>query len=88
MMRTSTLIGCALPRRSIDTLLQHAEQLDLDLRRQLADFVEEERGLLAASKRPICRDSAPVYAPRSRPNSSLSMSALGMAAQLTRIIGR
>ncbi len=29
---------------------------------------------LAASNRPICRDSAPVYAPFSRPNSSLSMS--------------
>jgi hypothetical protein len=39
-----------------------------------------------SSKRPICRDSAPVYAPRSRPNSSLSMSAVGIAAQFTRTI--
>ena len=69
-------------------LLEHAQELDLDLQRQVADLVEEQRRPSAASKRPICRESAPVYAPRSRPNSSLSIRAVGMAAQLTRTIGR
>ena len=42
----------------------------------------------ASSNRPICRARAPVNAPFSRPKSSLSMSVAGMAAQLTRTIGR
>ena len=39
-------------------------------------------------ERPTCRASAPVKAPFSWPNSSLSMSVAGMAAQLTRTIAR
>ena len=42
----------------------------------------------ATSKRPIWRISAPVNAPFSRPNSSLSTSAAGSAAQLTLTITR
>ena len=44
--------------------------------------------LSASSKRPTCRASAPVNAPFSRPNNSLSISVDGIAAQLTRTIGR
>ena len=43
---------------------------------------------LASSKRPACVACAPVKAPRSRPNSSLSISAAGSAAQLTTTNGR
>ena len=65
-------------------LLEHAQQLDLDVERQVADLVEKNRRVSASSKRPICLASAPVNAPFSRPNSSLSMSVLGIAAQLMR----
>ena len=46
MMRTSTLIGLRAPQAFDDALLEHAEQLDLDFHRQIADLVEEERGLV------------------------------------------
>src|SRR6266511_4322235 len=42
----------------------------------------------ATSNRPLCRARAPVYAPRSRPNSSASIRLGGRAAQLTFIITR
>ena len=87
MMRTSTLIGCVPPSRSNSSLLQDAQQLGLHVQRQLADFVEEQR---ADCGRPrsgrFAAPTAPVNAPRSWPNSSLSISVLGIAAQLTRII--
>ena len=44
--------------------------------------------MFASSKRPTCRASASVNAPFSRPNSSLSISVDGIAAQFTRTIGR
>ena len=46
MMRTSTLIGLRAPQAFDHALLQHAEQLDLDFHRQIADLVEEQRGLV------------------------------------------
>ena len=88
MIRTSTLMDCVLPSRSIAPLLEHAEQLHLHVGRQLADLVEEEGRLVGGFEAAdLPRDRA-VYAPRSWPKSSLSMSALGIAAQLTRIIWR
>ena len=69
-------------------LFQHAKQLDLTLARQVADFVEEDGRLVAISNRPICWSTASVNAPFSRPNSSLSISVEGIAAQLTRTMAR
>ena len=63
-------------------LLQHAQKSRLRLERHVADLVEEQRaavGLLEAAVRPR---SAPVKAPFSWPNSSLSSSSRGIAAQL------
>ena len=51
--------------------LQHAQQLRLQRRRQLADLVEEQRAAVGDS--PACPRlvaTAPVNAPRSWPNSS------------------
>ena len=45
-MRTSTLTG-RLPPTGIDfAFLQHAQQLDLHVEAQLADFVEEQRAAI------------------------------------------
>ena len=64
-------------------LLQHPEQLGLRGERQLADLVEEQRARApAASNAPFRVALAPVNAPRSWPNSSLSTSCSGSAAQL------
>ena len=41
--RISTGIDSSLPTRSIDPLLEHAEQLDLDGGGQVADLVEKDR---------------------------------------------
>ena len=65
---------------------EHAQQLDLDVCRQVTDLVEEDGRAIGELNRPICRASAPVKAPFSRPNSSLSRSVVGMAEQLTRTI--
>ena len=43
--------------------LQHAQQLDLNLRQQIADLVQEDRPPSANSKRPSRVDAAPVNAP-------------------------
>ena len=43
MMRTSTLIGRLAPTGSISPSCKRAQQLDLRVRRQFADFVEEQR---------------------------------------------
>jgi hypothetical protein len=69
-------------------LLQHPQQLGLQLRRNVADFVQEQRPPLASSNRPIRCASAPVNAPRSWPNNSLSRSPSGIAAQFTFTKGR
>jgi hypothetical protein len=42
-MRTLTLIDCVLPRPLDDAVLQHAQQLDLHVERQLANLVQEQR---------------------------------------------
>jgi hypothetical protein len=69
------------PKPLDSTLFQHAEQLDLDVGRQVADLVEEDR-------RAIRQLETSVKAPFSRPNNSLSMSVAGIAAQFTRTISR
>jgi hypothetical protein len=68
--------GMRTPEPLDDALLEDAERLDLDVDRS------------ADSNRPIWREIASVYAPRSWPNSSLSISVAGMDAQFNRIIGR
>ena len=69
-------------------LLQHAQQLRLRLRRHFADFVQEERAAdRPARSGPAARVTAPVKAPRSWPNSSLSSRSAGSAAQLTSTSG-
>ena len=86
MMRTSTLTGCVFPRRSITRSCSTRSSLTWTSIGKSPISSRKSVDWLAASNRPICRESAPVYAPLSRPNSSLSMRAVGMAAQLTRII--
>ena len=63
--------------------LEHAQQLGLDRQRQLADLVEEQRAAVRRLEQPAFAATAPVNAPRSWPNSSLSSQRLGIAAQLT-----
>ena len=63
-------------------VLERAQQLGLDRQRQLADLVEEQRAALAASNTPAFDSTAPVNAPRTWPNSSLSKSVSTTAEQL------
>jgi hypothetical protein len=51
--------GCRAPEALDLALLQHPQQLDLDLYRKVANFVDEDRRAVGHSKRPICRASAP-----------------------------
>ena len=64
-------------------VFQDVEELGLKGRVEVADLVEEDRPLFAASNLPILSWCAPVKAPRSWPNSSLSSSSRATAAQLT-----
>ena len=64
-------------------LLQHAQKLALQDRRKVADLVEKNRSLWASTNSPRWAVAAPVNAPRACPNSSLSSSSSGSAAQLT-----
>ena len=59
MMRVSTRIGLGLPSRSICVLLEHPQQLDLDVHRQIADLVEEDRRVI--------RQLEASHLPRQRP---------------------
>jgi hypothetical protein len=68
-------------------LLQHPQQLDLHAGRDLADLVEQQGAPLAASNSPGGPWVAPVNAPRTCPNSSLSSSVSVMAPQLTAMNG-
>ena len=89
MTRTSTLerAGAAHPLEL--ALLQHPQQLGLQLQGQLADLVQEQRAAVAPARTGPCwRATAPVNAPFSWPNSSLSSSVSGRAAQLTVMNGR
>ena len=64
-------------------LLQRAQQLRLQLERQLADLVEEQRAAVGGLEQAGAAALAPVNAPRTWPNSSLSAMLIGRAAQLT-----
>ena len=61
--------------------LERAQKTRLQLERQLADLVEEQRAAVRLHERAVARLRAPVNAPRAWPNSSLSMSDAGTAAQ-------
>ena len=64
-------------------LLERAQELRLHLERQLADLVEEERAAASPARRGRRAAAlASVKAPRACPNSSLSSSVGGIAAQL------
>ena len=64
-------------------LFEKPQQLGLEQRHHLADFVEKHRAAVRRSRSSprFCR-SAPVNAPRSCPNSSLSSSVSGSAEQV------
>ena len=64
-------------------LLQDSQQLGLRRRVQIADLVQKQRAPSASSNLPRRADVAPVNAPFSCPNSSLSISSVGIAAQFT-----
>ena len=88
-MRTSTSIGDRAADAVEGPLLQHAQELALRRRRQLADLVQEDRSRRRPARTcPSRRAAAPVNAPRSWPKSSLSSSVSGIAAQLIATNGR
>ena len=62
---------------------EHAQELGLQRGVEVADLVEEERAGAGGSMRPVRRPAAPVKAPLSWPNSSLSISVGGSAARFT-----
>ena len=74
--RTSTRIVVCRPVAEL-LLLEDSEQLRLKLQRKVSDLVEEERAPWASSKRPAFWAIAPVNAPFSCPNSSLSSRSRG-----------
>ena len=81
-IRTST--GCRVAPTALElAVLEDAEQLRLQVERQLADLVEEDRAAVRLSNAPLRRRSAPVNAPFSWPNSSDSMSVSAIAEQST-----
>ena len=88
MTRTLTLMRLVAADALELPLLQHAQQLDLHGRGEVADLVQEERaavGHLEAALAGLA--TAPVKAPFSWPNSSLSSSVSVRAAQLTLMNG-
>ncbi len=64
-------------------LLQHAQELGLQVDGQLADLVEEDGAAVRQREAPVALPVAPVNAPLSWPKNSLSMRVGGIAAQLT-----
>jgi len=62
--------------------LQYAQQLNLHRHGHIADFVQKRVPPSAISKRPCRVVKAPVNAPFSCPNSSLSSNSPGIAPQL------
>ncbi len=69
-------------------LLEHAQELGLEIERQLAELVEEHGAVrLASSNAPWRAATAPVNAPFSWPNSSLSISVPATAPQSTTMNG-
>jgi hypothetical protein len=69
--------------RRHDPVLEHAQDLGLQVERHVADLVEEQRPAVRLLEVPRARLRRPVNAPFSCPNSMLSMSCSGIAAQLT-----
>ncbi len=64
-------------------VLQHAQELRLELRGQLANLVEEDGAAVSLLEGADARWRAPVKEPFSWPNSSLSRRLAGMAPQST-----
>ena len=62
-------------------LLNRTQQFRLQFQADVADFIEEERAAVRKLEPAFLCTSAPVKAPFSWPNSSLSSSPDGMAAQ-------
>ncbi len=73
--------GCAQRQHLFG--LQHAQQFGLCVEWHVADLVQNSVPPSAARIRPGLSRSAPENAPRLKPNSSLSKSRAGIAAQLT-----
>src|SRR5262249_34569151 len=72
-----------VPATTLEGLpLEHTQHLGLGGRRHVADLVKKRVPPLHCSNLPMRRRSAPVNAPFSWPNSSLSSKFSGMAAQL------
>ena len=71
------LRGSTPPSRARRAVLQHAQQLRLHRHRQLADLVQEQRAAVGDLEPSASPGIAPVYAPFSWPNSSLSISGPG-----------
>ena len=81
--RTSTLRVCALPRRSTSPSCSTRSSLACADRGSSPSSSSSSVPPWARSKRPARAAVAPVKAPFSAPNSSLSISSPGSAAQLT-----
>jgi hypothetical protein len=69
-------------------LLNHPQQLDLNLERQVADLVEEDRRSVGGLEPADLARQRPGEGATLAAERSLSMRAVGIAAQLTRIIVR
>ena len=52
------------PTRRTSLLLERAQELGLEVERQLADLVEEERAAVGLFEQALVRFAAPVNAPR------------------------
>jgi len=74
MMRRSTLRQCKSAHGAELAFLDEPEQLDLHFEREIADFVEEGGTAVASSTSPFLFSTAPLKAPFTWPNNSLSMS--------------
>jgi hypothetical protein len=72
-----------LADRAHGFFLDHPQQLDLHVQRQIGDLIEEQGAAFRRLMSPFLSLTAPVKLPRLWPNSSLSMSSVGMAPQLT-----
>ena len=87
-MRTSILIGLPPPTRSISRASMARNSLACASAPKSPTSSRKRVPVCASSKRPRRRSVAPVNAPRSCPNISLSTRSRGMAAQFTRMNGR
>ena len=88
MIRVSIEIGRGLPSRSIWRSSSTRRSLTCTSAGRSPISSRKIVEWSASSNLPTWRDSAPVNAPFSRPNNSLSMSVAGIAPQLTRTIVR